>query len=49
MIESLLTLGIFWHVVQTWPGLLESLAYVYGMMLASFTVDFYIQRGLEDD
>ena len=47
MIESLLTLGIFWHVVQTLPGVLESLAYVYGMMLASFTVDLYVQRDLD--
>lgn len=47
MIESLLTIGIFWHTVQTLPGLLESVAYVYGMMLASFSIDFYLQRDVD--
>jgi hypothetical protein len=47
MITSLLMLGIFWHVIQTLPGLLESVGYLYGMLLASFSVDFYFQRDLE--
>ena len=47
MIESLLTLGIFWHVVQNLPGFLETLAYLYGMMAASFTIDLYLQRDAE--
>ena len=44
MIESLLTLGIFWHVIQTLPGLLETVAYMYGMMLASISIELYFER-----
>ena len=47
MIENLLTLGIFWHMIQNLPGVFETIAYVYGMMLASFTVDMYLQRDAE--
>ena len=47
MIESLLTLGIFWHVIQNLPGVLEAVAYLYGMMVASFTIDLYLQRDAE--
>jgi hypothetical protein len=47
MIASLLMLGIFWHVVQTLPGVLESVGYLYGILLASFTIDLYFQRDLD--
>lgn len=50
MLESLFTLGIWWHVVQTYPGLLESLGYLYGILAASFTfeaLEAYIQSDLE--
>lgn len=47
MISSLMILGIFWYVIQTLPGLLESVGYLYGLVLASFTVDFYMQRDLD--
>jgi hypothetical protein len=39
MISSLFAVGILWHVVQTIPGLLESVGYVYGILLASFSLD----------
>ena len=39
MVESLFALGIFWHVVQMIPGLIESIGYVYGMVVASFTLE----------
>ena len=39
MISSLFALGIFWHVVQTIPGLIESIGYMYGIFFASFTLD----------
>lgn len=39
MISTLFLLGILWHVVQTVPGLLESVGYVYGIVLASFSIE----------
>jgi hypothetical protein len=39
MISTLFSLGILWHVVQTVPGLLESIGYVYGILLASFSLE----------
>jgi hypothetical protein len=47
MIASLLMIGIFWHVIQTLPGVLETIGYLYGIMLASFTIDFYFQDDLD--
>ena len=39
MISSLFILGMLWHIIQIVPGLLESIGYVYGMLLASFMLD----------
>jgi hypothetical protein len=39
MISDLLTLGIWWHVIQTYPGLLDALGYFYGIVAASFTLE----------
>ena len=39
MISSLLTIGIWWHAIQNYPGLLEAIGYVYGILAASFTLD----------
>ena len=50
MISSLFVIGIFWHVVQTIPGLIESIGYLYGIVLASFTLDSlyaYMESDLE--
>ena len=47
MIASLMMLGIFWHTIQTLPGLLETVGYLYGMLLASFTVELFLQRDLD--
>jgi len=50
MIADLLTLGIWWHAIRTYPGLLEALGYFYGIFAASFTLDAleaYMQRGLD--
>lgn len=50
MISSLFALGIFWHVVQTIPGLIESFGYMYGIFFASFTLDSlyaYMESDLE--
>ena len=48
MVESLFALGIFWHVVQTIPGLIESIGYIYGLVLASFTLEL-IYAYMESD
>jgi hypothetical protein len=50
MISDLLTLGIWWHTVQTYPGLLEAIGYVYGILAASFTLEAleaYMQGDIE--
>jgi len=50
MISSLFILGILWHIIQIVPGLLESIGYVYGMLLASFVLDVlssYMESDLE--
>ena len=47
MISSLFMIGILWHVVQTLPGLLESVGYLYGILVASFTLDLYLRRDLD--
>ena len=39
MIADLLTLGIWWHAIQTYPGLLEAVGYFYGILVACFSVD----------
>jgi hypothetical protein len=46
LISSLVTLSLLWHLVQTLPGLLESLGYVAGLLLASFLMDANFQRDL---
>jgi hypothetical protein len=49
LISSLITLGILWHVVQIVPGFLESVAYVFGILLASFTLDACLQRDVDNE
>jgi len=38
------TLAFLWFSVQALPGLLESVAYVFGMLLASFTLETCFRR-----
>lgn len=50
MIASLFTIGILWHVIQTYPGFLEALGYLYGILVASFCLDAlkaYMESDLE--
>ena len=50
MISSLFALGIFWQVVQSIPGLIEVIGYIFGMCLASFTLNTlssYVESDLE--
>jgi hypothetical protein len=39
LISELVNLSIFWYVVQILPGLLESVGYLFGILLASFMLD----------
>lgn len=34
-------LETFWHVLQSLPGLFQSVGYVFGFLLASWTLDHY--------
>ena len=50
MIASLFTMGIWWHVIQAYPGFLEALGYLYGILMASFCLDAlkaYMESDLE--
>ena len=48
ILAALLTVSIFsWNFVNTFPGLLESLGYLFGILLASFTVGTYLERDAE--
>lgn len=50
MIASLFTIGIWWHVIQTYPGFIEALGYLYGILVASFCLDAlkaYMESDLE--
>jgi len=50
MISSLFAIGIFWYAVQNIPGLLETVGYVYGILVASFSFEAiysYIESDLE--
>jgi hypothetical protein len=50
MISELLTLGIWWHAIQSYPGLLEAIGYVYGILAASFmleALEAYMQSDIE--
>jgi hypothetical protein len=44
LISGLVMLGILWHAVRTLPGFLESVGYVFGILLASFMLDTGFQR-----
>jgi hypothetical protein len=48
MIASVFTMGIWWHVIHSYPGFLECLGYLYGMLVASFSLDV-LKAYLESD
>jgi len=41
LISSLVTLGLWWHALSTLPGFVEALAYLFGLLFASYTLDAY--------
>ena len=50
MIVDLLTIGIWWHAIQTYPGLLEAVGYVFGILAACFTIEAleaYMESNIE--
>jgi len=50
MIADLLTIAMWWHAVQTYPGLFEAVGYVYGILAACFTleaVEAYMESNIE--
>jgi hypothetical protein len=38
-VSGLIFLSLFWHLVRSVPGLFESLGYLFGILLGSFTLD----------
>jgi hypothetical protein len=47
MISGLLTIGILWHAIQTFPGFLETVGYMFGLLAACFTLDVFWQSDME--
>jgi hypothetical protein len=47
MISGLLTIGILWHAIQSFPGFLETVGYLFGMLAAAFTLEAYWQSDME--
>jgi hypothetical protein len=47
LISSLVTLSILWQTVHAFPGFLESIGYVFGILLAAFTFDSCFQRDVD--
>ncbi len=41
LISSLVALGLWWHVLRTLPGFVESLGYLLGILFAAFAWDAY--------
>jgi hypothetical protein len=41
LISNLVTLGVWWHALSTLPGFVESVAYLFGLLFASHTLDAY--------
>ena len=40
-ISEVALLGTLWYMLQSIPGLLQALGYVFGLMLACWTFDQY--------
>jgi hypothetical protein len=49
LLSSLVTLGILWDMVQIVPGFLESIGYVFGILLASFMLDACLRRDVDNE
>jgi hypothetical protein len=43
-ISGLIFLSVFWHLVRSVPGLFESLGYLFGILVGSFTINACIER-----
>jgi hypothetical protein len=41
VIAELIMAGIFWYLLQNIPGLLQSVGYLFGLLLACWTFDEY--------
>jgi len=47
MISGLLSIGILWYTIQTFPGFLETVGYLFGMLAALFMLEAYWQSDVE--
>jgi hypothetical protein len=45
--SGLVLLSLFWHLLRSVPGLFESLGYLFGILLGSFTLDACFRRDSE--
>ena len=39
VVSGLVFISVFWHLLRSVPGLFESLGYLFGILLGSFTLD----------
>ena len=44
LISNLVAATVLWYFVQSFPGILDALGYLFGILLATFMVDACLQR-----
>lgn len=44
VISELVLLGTFWYLLISLPGLMQSVGYLFGLLLASWAFDEYFER-----
>ena len=44
LISELVLLGTVWYMLKAVPGLMQTLAYLFGFLLASWSFDEYFRR-----
>jgi len=47
LISNLVALTNLWYVVHSFPGVLESIGYLFGILLAHFTIDTHVRGNRE--
>jgi hypothetical protein len=44
VISELVLLGTFWYLLKSVPGLIHSVGYLFGLLLASWAFDTYFEH-----
>lgn len=47
LVSNLVALTALWYAVHSFPGVIESVGYLFGIFIAGFTIDAYMQNNRE--